>query len=169
MMTFQIIDNFLDENEFKNLKDFILFSGNLPWYTRNGVANNGGNDGYFLIHLFYNNFKPCSDYFKVLHPLLKKIDPLSLIRIKANFYPTTPTINYHEFHVDFLDQDDSPISCKGCLFYLNTNNGKTIFKDGNMVESVENRALFFDPAAYHQSTTCTDDLMGRFNINFNYF
>ena len=168
-MTFKIVDNFLDDNEFRELKDFVLFSGYLPWYVRHGVANAGGSDGYLLMHMFYNQFKPCSDHFKILYPLLKKIDPLSLIRIKANFYPTTTTIIHHDFHVDFLNADDTPISCKGCLFYLNTNDGKTIFKDGNMVESVENRALFFDPSTYHQSTTCTDDLTGRFNINFNYF
>lgn len=168
-MTFEIIDNFLDDDKFNELKNFILFSGSLPWYIRNGVANNGGNDGYLLMHMFYTQFKPCSDHFKILYPLLIKIDPLSLIRIKANFYPTTSEIIHHDFHVDFLDVDDAPISCKGCLFYLNTNNGKTIFKDGTEIESVENRALFFDPSTYHQSTTCTDDLMGRFNINFNYF
>lgn len=168
-MTYKIIDNFLDETEFQNLKNFVLFSGNLPWFTRMGVADSGGKDGYFLMHMFYNQFKPSSEYFHILYPLLNKIDPLSLIRIKANFYPTTQKIIHHDFHVDFMNNDDTPISCKACLFYLNTNDGKTIFKDGDMVESIENRALFFDPSVQHQSTTCTDDLMGRFNINFNYF
>lgn len=168
-MKYKIVDNFLSETDFHNLKDFILFSGNLPWYTRIGVSDNRVNDGYFLMHMFYNAFKPTSEYFNILFPLLEKIDPLAIIRIKANFYPTTEKIVPHDFHVDFLNLDDTPISCKGCLFYLNTNNGKTIFQNGDTIDSIENRALFFDPANYHQSTTCTDDLMGRFNINFNYF
>jgi len=168
-MNYEIVDNFLSDEEFQNLKNFIIFSGNLEWYTRLGVSNKGNNDGFFLTHIFYNKFKPVSDKFEILFPLLRKIDPLSLIRIKSNFYPTTPKIIHHDFHVDFLSHSDTPISCKGCLFYLNTNNGKTIFDDGTEIESVENRALFFDPAIYHKSTTCTDDIVGRFNINFNYF
>ena len=36
------------------------------------------------------------------------------------------------------------------------------------IESIENRALLFDPSIEHRSTTCTD-AKGRININFNYF
>jgi len=165
----KIVDNFLSEEEFKNIKDYLIYSGNLDWYTRIGVSDRGESDGYFLIHMFYNNFRPSSNHFSSIHPLLRKIDPISIIRIKANFYPKTNTIKHHNFHVDFLDENDEPIHCKGCLFYLNTNNGKTIFENGVEVDSVENRALFFDPAIYHKSTTCTDDAIGRFNINFNYY
>lgn len=168
-MEYKIVDNFLSEEDFNNLKNFMIFSGNLDWYTRIGVSDKGNSDGFFLTHIFYNNFKPTSDKFEILFPLLRKIDPLSLIRIKANFYPKSSEIVHHDFHVDFLSSSDSPISCKGCLFYLNTNNGKTIFENGVEVDSVENRALFFDPAIYHKSTTCTDDTIGRFNINFNYY
>jgi len=168
-MKYEVVDNFLNDEEFKNLKNFIIYSGNLSWHTKMGVAENGGTDGWFLYHMFYNQFQKTSENFNILFPLLKKLDPLAIIRIKANFYPTTPKIVHHDFHVDLLDVDDTPISCKGCLFYLNTNNGKTIFDDGTEIESVENRALFFDPAIYHKSTTCTDDDIGRFNINFNYF
>lgn len=153
----------------KILKNFIIYSGNLSWNTKIGVAENGGKDGWFLYHMFYNQFQKTSENFNILFPLLKKLDPIAIIRIKANFYPTTSKIVRHDFHVDLLDVDDTPISCKGCLFYLNTNNGKTIFDDGTEIESVENRALFFDPAIYHKSTSCTNDFMGRFNINFNYF
>ena len=165
----KIIDDFLSEEEFKNLKNYIIYDGNLDWYTRIGVSDHGQKDGYFLTHMFYNNFRPCSNHFSCIHPLLRIIDPISIIRIKANFYPKTHEIEHHNLHVDFLGEDDEPIQCKGCLFYLNTNNGKTIFENGVEVDSVENRALFFDPAIYHKSTTCTDDMIGRFNINFNYF
>jgi len=168
-MNFKILDNFLNPSDFQNLKNFMIYDGDFSWQIRMGVSEQRKDDGYFLTHSFYDNFKPSSEHFSILFPILKKLDPLSIIRIKANFYPTTKKIVYHDFHVDFLDIDDSPISCKGCLLYLNTNNGKTIFEDGTEIESIENRALLFDPAIYHQSTTCTDDLIGRFNINFNYF
>ena len=56
----------------------------------------------------------------------------------------------------------------GLIFYLNTNNGFTILDDGTKIESVENRALFFDPSKRHCSTTCTDSIF-RSIIIINYF
>jgi len=168
-MTYEIIDNFLDQSDFDLLKNNILTNGNFPWYMRIGVSQNNSNDGYFFTHLFYDDFQVTSNYFNTISPLLDKINPLALIRIKANFYPVSSKIIKHNPHVDFMDDNDSPISCKACLFYLNNNNGKTIFEGGEEIKSVENRALFFDPSILHQSTTCTDDSVGRFNINFNYF
>lgn len=168
-MTYEIIDDFLDQSDFDLLRSNILDNGNFPWYMRIGVSENSSDDGYFFTHMFYDNFKATSDSFNIISPILDKIDPLALIRIKANFYPASQKIIKHDLHVDFIDDDDSPIPCKACLFYINTNNGKTIFKNGEEIESVENRALFFDPSIPHQSTTCTDDPVGRFNINFNYF
>ena len=57
---------------------------------------------------------------------------------------------------------------KAMIYYLNTNNGYTILKDGVKIKSIQNRALFFNPQEEHQSTTCTD-LKCRMNININYF
>lgn len=168
-MMYEIIDNFLDQSDFDLLKDNILNGGDFPWYMRIGVSDHTSNDGYFFTHVFYDNFQVVSNYFNIISPLLDKIDPLSLVRIKANFYPSTPKIIKHEPHVDFMDENENPIPCKACLFYVNSNNGKTIFESGEEIESIENRALFFDPSILHQSTTCTNDSVGRFNINFNYF
>lgn len=166
---YKIIDNFLEENEFRFLKENFLYNGTIPWYIRMGVSEIGNtSEGSFLTHMFYWQHQVTSNNFKVLEPLLDKINPLALVRIKANFYPTTKTIVKHDFHIDY-EVKGSAIPCKACLFYLNTNNGKTIFKDGDEIESIENRAVFFDSSIYHQSTTCTDDPIGRFNINFNYF
>ena len=53
------------------------------------------------------------------------------------------------------------------MFYFNTCDGYTKLNDGTKVESVANRALFFDPSIPHQSTNCTN-AKARFNININY-
>ena len=168
-MTYKIIDNFLTDEEFETIRENVIVSGGFPWYTGIGVAKDNANDGCYFTHVFYNNFGVTSNHFVLLEPILNRINPIALIRIKANFYPTTPKIVYHGYHVDILDYEDNPVSCKGCLFYLNSNDGKTIFENGDEIESVANRALIFDSSMMHQSTTCTDDVMGRFNINFNYF
>ena len=50
---------------------------------------------------------------------------------------------------------------------MNTCNGFTILDDGTKIDSIENRALLFDPSKLHHSTTCTDEKV-RINIILNY-
>ena len=94
--------------------------------------------------------------------ILNQLEVKSLIRIKANLYPSTDNIEYQSEHIDY------DYSHKGAIFYLNTNDGFTTLEDGTKIESVENRILLFDPSKPHNSTTCTNDKC-RVNVNFNYF
>ena len=54
------------------------------------------------------------------------------------------------------------------IFYMNTNNGKTIFEDGEEIDSVENRMVIFPASKRHAGTTHTDTIC-RCLINFNWF
>jgi len=63
-------------------------------------------------------------------------------------------------HVDYNDVTTA-------IFYINTNNGWTNFKNGDKVESVENRLVIFDSNLEHEGVTCTDEIR-RLVINFNY-
>ena len=55
------------------------------------------------------------------------------------------------------------------IFYVNTNNGKTIFKHNKeQISSRENRVVIFDGRLKHAGTTCTD-AKNRIVINLNYF
>jgi hypothetical protein len=53
------------------------------------------------------------------------------------------------------------------IFYVNTNNGKTIFDTGEEINSEENKYVEFDSTKLHTGTTCTDQKR-RLVINFNY-
>jgi hypothetical protein len=161
----EIVDNFLDQNVFETIKSSIYNNIDFPFYIQKGISGMVGltENNYYLIHLLYWKNKPNSVHYDLILPILEKISPFAINRIKVNFYPVTPTIEKHPFHFD------SHYSHKGCIFYLNTNNGKTIFETGEEIDSIENRMLFFDPTKKHASTTCTDDCIGRFNINFNYW
>jgi hypothetical protein len=161
-MKYTVIDNFLEKEDFLNVKNQIVLSDNFPWYVTRDVTGEGDDD-YYLTHLFYKQYMPNSSLYDLLKPLIEKIKPQAIIRIKANFYPTTLKLVKHNYHTDF------GIVHKGCIFYLNSNDGKTIFKDGTEIDSIENRLLIFEPHIEHRSTTCTNDPVGRFNINFNYF
>ena len=73
----------------------------------------------------------------------------------------TPEPVSSAFHKDVDD-------CITSIFYLNTNNGKTIFESGLEVDSVENRMIIFDSNEKHHGITTTDTPR-RCLINFNYF
>mgnify|MGYP003627353464 FL=1 len=160
-MSYKIIDNFLDFDDY--LKIFLkINSETFPWYhIQKGVSNNGAKDGSYFVHNLVLNLEQ-SPYLYLMEPLLRKVEPKALKRIKANLYPRTKELLYHGVHTDF-DYDH-----KAMIYYLNTNNGYTILKDGVKIKSIQNRALFFNPQEEHQSTTCTD-LKCRMNININYF
>ena len=53
------------------------------------------------------------------------------------------------------------------IFYLNSNNGYTVFKDGEKVESVANRIVKFPTLKEHSGVSCSDSKR-RAVINFNY-
>ena len=99
--------------------------------------------------------------FQKLKPLIDLINPITLIRIKINNYPQTPTVIHHQDHVD------GNYKHKGALFYVNTNNGATVIENKE-VASVENKLVLFDSSKPHHSTT-TSDSNRRITININYF
>lgn len=158
-MSHKIIDNFLDEAPFKAIQK-IFTSEHFPWYFNNKI-NDFEEETYFT-HIIYNEFISTSPHFNTIINLVLRLQPKALIRIKANLYLKTKKLITHAPHVDY------PFSHKGAIFYLNTNNGKTILEDGKKIDSVANRILFFDASKEHSSTSCTDEKR-RLNINFNFF
>ena len=158
----KVIDDFLPYEVFDNLKELVIGNQDFPWYHMTSVSGSESDDGTYFIHALYGQNVLLSTYFNNFLPLIESINPFALNRIKVNYYPTTDEIKEHDFHVDYN------FSHHGAIFYLNTCNGKTIFESGEVIESVENRLLLFNPSKPHKSTTCTDHKFGRYNINFNF-
>lgn len=156
-----IIKNFLEDNYLKELQKKIDNDANFPWYLVNRVAHPTNDDGFYFVHEFYRNNCINSNFFEMIVPFLEKIKPKSLIRAKANLYPSSEKLIEHGTHVDFTYKHNT------LLFYLNTNNGFTRFDD-KKISSVENKAVVFDGSTPHNSTNCTDQNY-RITINFNYF
>jgi hypothetical protein len=161
MKDYTIIDNFLSKEEHKIIKD-IFMSHNTPWYFSNKVATlKDDSNGFYFYHVLYANNEILSSNFKKISFLYQKIKPLrALLRVKANLYTSTKKLIVHTPHIDF------PFKHSGFIYSINTCDGFTkIGKD--KIQSLENRALFFNSAKEHSSTTCTDK-EARFNININY-
>jgi len=126
------------------------------------------NTNVMFAHGLYFKDEIVSDWFPHFTCILDRLDIFSLLRIKINYMsPTTERI-IHDFHVDITD-DNAPKDIKTAIFYLNTNNGVTIFEDTKEeVESVSNRMITFPGYLRHTGTTATDKPY-RILINFNYF
>ena len=176
-MKYEVIDNFLDKENFDNLVTLITDKGrtegsvyageaNMPWFfqptftvhDRNSLPND---KLFYMTHNFYDHNVPTSHFYDKLFPLLEKLEVRGLLRIKANLYPFTETFYEHPMHTDY------PFSHSGALFSLNTCDGYTKLKDGTKIDSVANRMLLFDPGEEHCSTTTTN-VSARININMNY-
>ena len=177
-MTYEVIDNFLEQESLETLQSLILgnpYNSEFYWSIITEVAANVKNKKYYNseienqlwnwygVHTIYNNTVPQSPYFDdIINIFRDKWELKSLMRIKVNFYPYTSEVKEHGRHIDF------DFKHKSAVFSLNTCNGFTRMSNGDKVDSVANRIVFFDGSEQHNSST-TSDQKGRYNINFNYF
>jgi len=162
-MSVKIIDNFLPEEIFKLLQDIIL-GNNFDWYYNNYIDyQNKPTKQFQFIHFFFNNNWRGSS-FNIIEPILSIIKPFSLVRIKANLITKSENIVVNQFHKDFEYVNNLTTG----IFYINTCNGYTLFKDDTKIKSVANRFVSFDSQLNHTGTSCTDENI-RVVINFNYF
>jgi len=163
---YKVIDNFLPEEEMVKLENLFVHDVEFPWYYQPNISfKEKTSEGklFYMVHLLYSNHRPNSAYFPHIIPLVEKLKPNALIRIKANFYPNQGAKTLNEFHRDY------PFKHKGAIFSINTCNGGTLLSDNTLIKSIRNRLLMFDPSEYHDSTNCTDNSKARINININYF
>ena len=163
-MQYEVIDNYLPQEQFENIRD-IMMGSNFPWYYNPNVAHENEDkyiNSMYFTHTFCIDSVATSGFFDSILPLLRKMNVKAMVRVKGNMYPNVGSLLENDRHVDF----DFPH--KAAIFYINTNNGPTTLEDGTKIESVENRILFFDPSKEHYSTHCTDQKI-RVNININYF
>ena len=160
------IDNFLSVEDFKKIKSNMLDNKHFAWYYNDKVNDEDGitenPDNYLFTHVFYDTFKN-SDFFYLIEPFVTKLNMGSIVKIKANLMMKPTSQQVFKFH------KDCPWDFKWwtAIFYVNTNNGKTIFERGEEIESRENRLILFDGRLKHAGTTSTDSKR-RILINFNY-
>ena len=159
----KIIDNFLNKEELLNLQN-LYTSNEFPWCYQAGIDSiDTKRNDFFFCHMLYNHNIPKSNYFSSIAPIFSKLDNFkSLIRVKANL-TTKKNENFKaKMHVDTKIKNS-----KTAVFYCNTNNGATLFEDGNIITSEENKIVTFESDRMHCGTDCTNKNI-RIVINFNY-
>ena len=157
----EIIDNYLEADEHIILKT-IMETDTFPWfYNAEKVIGDTTLFHYQFVHIFYINNNENSNFFKHLNPLINKLKPESLVRIKANLNPVS-----HEL-IEYNTHQDQTFDCKAAIYYLNDNDGYTMIGK-EKVESKKNRIVLFKANEDHYGTNSTN-CKNRMVINFNYF
>ena len=101
--------------------------------------------------------------FGLVQPILNLLSPCTLIRVKANL--TTPALSVDNPSKTLHTDSQIKTGITG-VYYVNSNDGKTIFKDGSEVDSVANRMVLFPNYIEHGVERSTK--LDRFVINFNF-
>ena len=159
----EVKDNFLDDIHLIQL-DELIDSSNFPWYLQKEQVK-GANDGYWLSHILYSYDEPRSSLYNPLIDIFKnKLKYVSLCRITVNLLLRQENPIISDFHTDY-EQNNKKITT--AIFYLNTNNGSTEFKDGDRIDCVRNRLIMFPTNTPHRAIGQTD-VNQRIVLNFNF-
>ena len=158
MSQIEIIDNYLPDNVFNTVQEELL-SHKFPWYFNDHIVQHTPTNYQFL-HVF----KPPSPFIDIIAPLLNKIKPKRIIRCKMNLRPITDEPSQSPYH---QDQSKNP-NHKIAIYYINTNNGYTIFEHNKQkVESIANRLVMFHGSLVHAGCSTTNQKR-RVVLNLNY-
>ena len=163
----KIEENFLAPEYFEALQQTMMGPG-FHCYYNYSLDSSDDVDKFQFVHAFYQSV-PVNDSYEMMYPILDILKAPALYRIKANLQTRLPALVENEFHADIgILSEEKQKQWTTSIFYINTNNGYTIFKDGTKVESVANRMVTFPSNLEHTGTSCTDEKI-RVLINFNYF
>ena len=191
MNDIQIHDNFLTQTEYEALYN-VFKSHEVNWYYDdfiNSPIDDDSDYNFQFVHpiYHYNENGPLfledsenwynrlrlikSSHKKLIDPILSKLNVEVLLRMKFNMNIRTNEIIESNFHVDIGTSlpylDLNPNEYKIAIFYLNSNDGYTLFECGRKIESVANRVVIFDGKLKHCGTSCTNQ-KNRIVLNINY-
>tara|TARA_R100001015_G_scaffold4240_1_gene1493 strand:- start:78 stop:569 length:492 start_codon:yes stop_codon:yes gene_type:complete len=158
-----IYKNFLSKPDCNKLNDTLL-SLDFPWfYAPHQVKKKITTDSSYMAHCFYRDNVINSNFYYLIKPILKKLNVDSLINIRANLCLKRKMKNH--WHSDFQKMKTHPKN-KVAIYYVNTNNGYTEFKN-KKIKSEKNKIVIFNGDVKHRAMYQTDTDT-RIIINFNY-
>jgi len=167
---YEIVDNYLPETEFQKILNIVEDSG-FTWSLAPKLIETSNPDDYYFTRVFVENgleiYPNSSEIVKILlTPVAKKLQKkLFVTRSKINLFLKEPKHFGYGMHQDVTGENSKKFN--SLLIYLENSNGYTEFDDGDIVESVRNRAVFFRSDVWHQTITSTDTVFRR-NVNINY-
>tara|TARA_E500000305_G_scaffold92174_1_gene80130 strand:- start:2845 stop:3330 length:486 start_codon:yes stop_codon:yes gene_type:complete len=160
-MDYKIKDNFLSKEE-NNYLYKTLTNNYFPWFYVDCIGKPYDNKRFYFTHMFMLEEQINSEFYKDIEKtIISKLDYNKIYRVKANCFVKEPKNFKSEKHVD------EDFDHKVLIYYLNTNNGHTLLEDKVKIDSINNRALFFNGSIKHSAVSQTDTKI-RLNINITY-
>ena len=160
-MCFKVIKNFLKQEEADYIESTML-SSTFPWFYSGSVNTPEDSDRFFFSHSIIHEGNINSNFYdSIASPILKILKPDKLSRIKCNLFVKQNKQIKTGMHTDMKEEHEV------FLYYVNTNNGFTLFENGDKVPSIKNTALIFDGKLKHAAVLQTDEKV-RINVNINY-
>ena len=158
----EVIENFLPNNQFYSLQEWFMYG--CEWIYSPYVAGKGDHpDDFMFCHMFwYPNRGVVSNHMDKISPILDKIRPEALLRIKANLTVKTDEVRVGAFHTDLGSFEHTT-----SIYYINSNDGCTTFENGEEIQSVENTLVTFPSRLRHAGSTPSSTKI-RCVLNLNY-
>jgi len=155
-----IYKNFISKQDSNKICNVFL-NNSFPWYYH---KNSTKNDSNFFSHGFIVEEQINSGFIFLIEPILKKLKCKKIYNIRANLcLKGSYQCNWH------TDNFTNNLSHKTAIYYVNSNNGRTIFKKNKKsVYCKANRLVLFDGRLPHCSVTSTN-AKKRIVINLNFF
>ncbi len=166
MALYKVIDDFLPRNMENRLYEFMVEEKHEMWQfiPYQTSASTQGQEGCQFVYRIQNGEIGLRDlsHDGIIKSFINRLEPYILLRVKANC-----TLRTGEHQQSVFHNDIHGTPCMTGIYYVNTNNGYTLFKDGGKVESKRNRIVIFPSHLKHCGVTTTDRSF-RMVININY-
>lgn len=164
----QVLDDFLDRETFLAMRGALL-APSFPWedslvLSPSESAHLAPAENRQRVHGFFldkQGVRIRSPHLGIVQPLLERLQPARLLKVKLNLTARRDRPIAWGLHVDTRHPGATT-----AVFYLNTNNGGTLFEDGTRVDSVGNRLVLFEASRRHTGVSCTDAAF-RLVLNVN--
>lgn len=149
-------DDFLDATIWERIHAETT-SAEFPWYYNDKVIDGYGADqqehlsNFQFCHNLYSDNGIQSDTFDMFVPLLGRLRAREIIRMKLNLTVHGQDNSQLAWHSDHKTGD-----AWTAVYYINDNNGGTMFHDGTMVENKPNRVVIFPSELVHCGVRATN-------------
>lgn len=169
-MLYKEIYNFLPDSKFLEIKNFFT-SPFMPWYYNESQTYstnpNKKKDSSFFSHRFYydNQLTTEPEKFNLIKPIIDKINPDKLLRVKGNLIINRGKKDHCNFHID----DNQIENLLVAVYYITTCNGYTLLdpKRKIKIKCEENKLAIFHGKISHSVVSQTDKDQ-RIVLNINY-
>ncbi len=167
---YRVIDNVLSEDDLIKIEQNVLQAPIFKAFDSTAFKQSDNVYDVMMSRVFFSSYYSQSqesgfdkEYLPYFYPLLDKIVSGFLLRVSLNLTFATPNPYVSEFHVDTEVKNSNT-----CVYYLNSNNGGTKFRDsGEIIQSQRNRCVMF-PSHFSHAAVNTTNTKLRWVLNINY-